>query len=1194
MATELTPAILRSMGCVSATGNFVLDDEGTANLEFKRQASLGGYGAEVTLGGKTWWVKSEGWNSEGEKFKRWTIELEDEEGRLNRTPYLGRPDWGDIFPLQRGLPKLARVSTLMTALGLEWNEEDAMVPVPSLSGGESIGDIKKQILHWVQRNVPPAGSAAVGSVLKYNADSTAKATGEIRMNFNLLPIGGLNSGFYVNGVPVMLGNSRVGAAGLATAINAMNAGVTATASGTRVNLTATTAGEDGNDITIGVRSEEGEVTLSDSTLSGGRDGHTEEQLVPGTAATTTHRFSWYGDYTVGIGSESYYFEKGTNTAPAMQLATEINADASCPVTAEVGEGSRVLLTAKTAGVAGNSIAIDKDAPDDYEISGPTLTGGADAQIETPAEGATLWLRVRNTAAWARLDARPMIDDYVFGYPGIISGASATIVAEGVRTAISASGAPYSSGIVTVESATSIRIDMPDGTEGNSWGIHFNQSFSLDNYLQNKAGIAYDELHANGGADAVYSDPVAATGWVDCCAGTIAINGSTFAEPPSSLPSDWATLVNESDDYEAEVNEGKITFFRRDPGALPLAVSGNVLYWTPETSTPGTDAHYEEREVDATPATGWFDLGETGLHPIIEHTGLFVNGIELQGAGLSAANVVSMLNANTDFGVTAALTSSSTADGVVYLTARESGAAGNEVSLSYIGAQNEQRPLTLSGTALTGGTKGAVQTVAMLGDRMTTTSVTPRYDLICPAAGTYGRFSLVVPDGASLAQPGALALYIAPAAIASDTGFAEDSKSRERIQDEAGQWMTVQGLKVPSGWSITGGTVNPADAAKFWGQFAQFQVLKNLASYIDWGDMTFYPVSKADAYPPADSGLAADAKQDPPENYRELVDGNIYIHTAGSFPASSESRNNPSGLHFCKGALRQTVRLNSIPQVMPKGFKLADLKRLFSDSSLDDSNRMVRSITLVVSGNFIDRRRKRYKTGTNEDGDVQQPQYIETESETAQETILLGDYSSALNSYYDQRQVLYHDVNIELPLTSDFDAQTVLGGQLVVQSGQTAACPVRQVSVDYLSKRVSVSAGSPDLLSFDELLERRIMLRDSFRGAISRAQEDDMDTGTGGSGGSSTTAERGDMTAPSISPSFSTATESAAVKNVPFAVFTKDGKTYIGEGTLSRGGKTATLQTTEIPDTVLKAGKNFRPKFIISGGQAKIVIEYDKR
>lgn len=1182
-ATELTPAILRQMGCVSAQFGFILDDESSAELEFAKPVTLGGYGAELTFDNKSWWIRHEGWSKRGESQRRWTIELEDEEGRKNRTPYLGRPDWLDVFHTIE-TPKCARVSVLMAALGEEWNEEDAVIPVPALSGGESIGDIKKTILHWVQRNTPMAApSHPSGAVLRYGAPtSSTRATGEIRMNFKLLPIGGLHSGFYVNGAPVKLsGNTRVGASGLATAINSMNAGVTATASGTRVNLTATTAGESGNDISIAARAEEGDVILSDSTLTGGADSYTDSILVQGTPASVTLEPIWYQSeeygYPVYIGSRVYEFWKGRTENPAYQLAQAITAAPDAEVTAEYRsweDTSRVLLTAKTPGAAGNSITLEKDAPDDYAISGETLTGGSDG-VPIPATTACAYLAVDSAENWSS-------GVFISLRDSILNTYSATFD----RTSASAFVSAYNSSLLgghsvaSLVDSTTVKISaLSSGESGNRIQVSLpssNVHFAVSQTVQFSYGGA-QSVNFAGGASAHTSDPVAATGWIDCCTGYIELDESRVAEPPASTLPAWSERISALIGFTATetAEHDSIVVERTQDGENPISIASDIFFKA--ASDDGTDAHYEDVTVSATAATGYIDLAETGTHPIIEHTGLFVNDKELLGAGLSAADVVNVLNADTEFGVTASLVSGSVADGIVYLTARETGQEGNTVPLFYSGAPG----VDLSAPFLRGGTLGPVEQVEKLwgeDGKSPSVSGTPRYDLLCPAAGTYGRFNIVLPDGGNLAQPGALAIYVPELQLMGSNTNASDGFSAA-VQEAAGQWMQVRGTQVPTGWSIEGGTVNPAAATKFWSSFPQFKAFKELAAHLQWGKLTFFPVTAEDAYPPeGETGI--------PANYKELVDGNLYVLTQGSFSADKKSRNNPSGLHFCRGTLKQKVKLKSLPQALPRGVKKEDILKIFSDAAKDDDeNKTIRAATLVLNAVFIDRRSKRFQTGTNAEGSSPSTPE-ETESGTTAEEVTANDYRFALSQYYAQRQTLYNDVETEVVL-NDISPATLLGCQLVVEQGQQTTSPIRAVSMDYVTRHARIQAGAPDMLSLDEFLELRNMVKNSFRATISKATSGELQTGRAAT-------QRTDNIAPSVSPSIATSVESAAAKIVPFSVYRDGDKVYMAAGTLSRGGKTATMETTEIPPDILAKGTNFGPELVIKEGEAKIIITYDEK
>lgn len=1089
--TELTPEVLKSMGCCSASVTYVLDDESSATLEFAAEQRIGGYGAQVTLGGKTWWVKHVGWTSEGEKRKRWTVELEDEEALLNKTPYLGKPDWSDVLP--KGA-KTAQVSRLMEALGLEWNEEDALVPVPSLSGGESIGDIKKQILQWVQRNCPPAGNAAVGSLLRYDPNSTAHATGEVRMNFNTLPVGGLRSGIFVGNREVRV-SAPANAAALAAAINAdTDSPAAATASGTRINLTAKTAGDAGNDIRLGVGEEEGAVTRSGDNLTGGADSYSETYIVPAEPASVTVEPVWYqGEdwgHPVYIGSQTYEFWKGRAASPSSQLAEAINYDPESPVIADelAFGGSKIKLFAKIPGSAGNSITLDKDAPDGYAVSGPTLTGGADATE------ASVYL-VKKNYYWTNLK--------IFRFLVTIGGVAEEIILSGVSPSTSSEAAQVLNAKFTEKSLPIVASDegsddylriscTNSGTSGNAIQVTKNiDDYGIFGFGEPMSPI-YDinvPVNLSGGADATV-----ATGWVDCCTGYIELDGQRVDEPPSSALADWSIRVSDLPGFTASetATHDAIIIKRRQGGVNPILWNENMFFEM--DSFDGTDETTDERTVPAVAATGWIDLGTTGTHPRVQHTGLFINGVEVLGHLLSPLDVVNRLNSSTSYGVTAALTSGSVADSIVYLTARTAGAAGNAVSLAYTGDDG----VTLSGSTLTGGTLGAVETIGRLfggaDSKATALRINPRYDLLCPAAGVYGRFNIVYPAGASLAQPGAFAYYVAPLELVGDkngrnisSGSLPDSWL-PAVRSAAGQVMEVRGRRVPAGWSINrrGGGA-PTASHEFWSKLPGFDLLEKLGTgNIEYSTgLYFFPVPVDKAYPSESEG---EETLPPPANYKAITSGNLYLLVQGSFPGSSKASNNPSGLHFCQGSLRQTVRFTGDMNELPEGVDAEDVTTFFSDSYKGK-----RSITLVLDGIFIDRRVKRFYTGTNTDvtpdggGGGEGGGGTTPEEETREEELTRRDYEESLRQYYAAHSLLYLDVSVDVSkVPNAFNPQSILGSQLVSEQGQTAKCPVRSVTLDMLTKRMTVEAGSPELFSFDELLQRRQLIRKGALRSISQA------------------------------------------------------------------------------------------------------------
>lgn len=980
-ATELTPAMLREMGCISGSVQWVLDDEGSGSMEFAKKPPFV-FGDELIIEGKHWWVKNLPVSHEGETKTRWTVDLEDEEARLNTIPYLGNPDGSGMLATAAGtniVRMVSRAKNVANAITLSWREESPMLPIPALTGGESIGDIKHQLLQWAPRNCPPAGGAPVGTLLRYETNSKAHAKGEIRMNFNRLPVGGLRSGIFVGNREVRVA-APANAAGLAAAINADSEfSATATASGTRINLTAKTAGEAGNDIRLGVSADEGEVVRSGDNLTGGADSYTETYIVPATPAYLNVELEYpsvYGPglYAVFIGGREYLFKKDDVQTPAAELTAAINEDTESVViaTVDTDHPSKVIIEAKETGASGNAITLSLLDLYDYQVSGPFLTGG-----------------------------------------------SATKKAQG---------------------------------------------------------------------------------WVDCCTGELVLDGTTYKEPASGGPYAWAEIINASGDFICL--EGYIDIYpqlkidRVVPGLNPITYAGLgsrliAIY-------NGTDETTAERTVPAVAATGWIDLGTTGTHPRVQHTGLFINGVELLGHALSTADVVRALNDDNRFGVTADLTSGSVADSIVYLTAREEGAPGNEISLLYSGDEGVE----LSGAYLTGGTLGDVATLGRLfggaNSKPVSMQLRPRYDLLCPAAGLFGKYNYVVPRGASLSQPRAFAYHVPGHEIVSaenavttyqSTGGSMPDSYLPDVRNAAGQLMEVRGRRVPTGWSIKGGSAPvPGQAHDFWTKLPAFHLLDKLGiGNLEYhNSMTFFPVAVDKAYPEETEG---EDTLPPPANYKAITDGNLYLLVQGSFPGSSKSSNNPSGLHFCQGTLRQTVFFTGDTANLPSGVKAEDVESFFSDTAARQNGKLARCITLVLTGIFIDRRVKRYYTGSSADaaptdsggGGGGGGTVVLSAANDAEKNA----YIAAINAYYASHSQLYTDATVQMLYTpGDVSPQEMLGAQLVVEEGQTTSCPVRRVTLDLLTRRMTVEAGSPDLLSFDDMLERRKTLKKSISRQVS--------------------------------------------------------------------------------------------------------------
>lgn len=469
---------------------------------------------------------------------------------------------------------------------------------------------------------------------------------------------------------------------------------------------------------------------------------------------------------------------------------------------------------------------------------------------------------------------------------------------------------------------------------------------------------------------------------------------------------------------------------------------------------------------------------------------------------------------------------------------------------------------------------------------TDASFRARRDL-CPPAVSLSWSSgteRVFPAGGNPRQPWAFRMEIPARAGAEEEE--PTPKQQRNYQRAAAQKMVVRGHKVPTGWANTGNmktaSGKPGEHQKFWAHFPAMRALaKTNAACLDFGTAIFEAVPLNDAFPVDEEDAEDEDAPGQPANYEEFVastqnDTNIYAHFDGSFPASKESRDNVSGLKFCRGVLKQYVWLKTD---YAGSLSKEKWMEFFSGSAtFTDANgkHKCRYALLTLECNFINRRRKVYKVGTNEVM-PSDPDYIENEEEeeTPDEPDSGPsdtDYISAAQDYYNATRKLFYDGAITLhgvrgylPSRINSSNLSIIGGRSEWESMNT---PVVRAAWNPARHTLELSTGSPELLTIDERIQRQQLGRQSSMGAgTSFATPPSMYEPP--------TTEPGEpqpepATYPMISPSVNaeaTVTKAGRPLN-PFELYEEDGKWYLNEGTLvAPGGKIISFETTDVTEDV---------------------------
>lgn len=465
---------------------------------------------------------------------------------------------------------------------------------------------------------------------------------------------------------------------------------------------------------------------------------------------------------------------------------------------------------------------------------------------------------------------------------------------------------------------------------------------------------------------------------------------------------------------------------------------------------------------------------------------------------------------------------------------------------------------------------------------------PRYDLCPPAVGLSWEEpnksiwrDVVFPEGGNLRQPWAFRFQVPKLGGGSVT---DDPEQRKNVQQAAQPSMLVKGRQVPTGWDVSGNMkssegISASEWYKFWSGFSAMSTLKKTnLSCLAFGKAIFAAVPVDDAFPAGE--LAEEEDTEVPANYEAFQPNNLeklYVLYQGQFPASSKARDNVSGLKFCKGKLKQYVWLKE--KYTGEATK-TEAKEFFSGKfplKGEDINTANYAL-LELDAVFINRRRKKYQVGTNELASDDEDYITDDDNggSTEDAEATAADYISAARSYYNATRKLFYDGSITLRGVAQYSPEH-LGDNLNIIGGrpewETMDTPIVQAEYDPKRKTLTLSTGSPEILTIDERVHRTLLGRQSNLNA-GTTFADPPRTTSGDGGGDSGSDD--DSSFPMVGPSISA--NVAAVKSGkplnPFQVYEdEDGKVYINEGTLvAPGGKVINFSTTEVTD---RAGDGVR-------------------
>lgn len=552
-------------------------------------------------------------------------------------------------------------------------------------------------------------------------------------------------------------------------------------------------------------------------------------------------------------------------------------------------------------------------------------------------------------------------------------------------------------------------------------------------------------------------------------------------------------------------------------------------------------------------------------------------------------------------VGAVIAAAAKAAAAVGITIVQSGLADNRILMPFVGGtesvwsvlQNALRWVPCARTQCVGKTLyiESGETEAEEGDggityaRRVQSSTRSSMDLLPPpVVAARGGQSFEFPSGASIYQPGAF-VYNVPVNTNTTTpssggkgdvpGYG-NAAYRDAMREINGQWMTVRGFKVPSGASTTPQRVGQGgggggDWVKFWQSFGVGAELAG-ASDFDMGTPFWHCTPVDVAYPPADDSAASGSALGPklndsgePANYKDLGGSGMYVLTAGSFPASSDPRGNVSGLKFCKGSLTQYVWTTK-PLSDPK------LLDFFSGSCIVDGKPR-RYTCFHMEAIFINRRSKRYQTGTNKDapgdgdGGGSDAGSGSGDKGTAAVAEWTPDYHAALKAYYDAtRRMETTESTVTLYGVSGFEPGVTTLRQAFAAAKLTGACG--RVVYDAAARTLTLTNSRRSVLGVDDYIQRQEIGKRQAAADAANIPHNIYPAGlmpdSSGGGGEDDDDDKDDDEFPMVSPAVAAASSASRLpsqKIGPRSLFSVGDTWYLNAGAVAVGSKVVNIGIT---------------------------------
>lgn len=517
--------------------------------------------------------------------------------------------------------------------------------------------------------------------------------------------------------------------------------------------------------------------------------------------------------------------------------------------------------------------------------------------------------------------------------------------------------------------------------------------------------------------------------------------------------------------------------------------------------------------------------------------------------------------------------------------------------------------------LAGGADRATETITEVVGTfggVTSVSLRARHDLVPPVCALTGKVHAVLPQGGDIRTPGSYVYNLPKDDVEGESGGGEmDDETRRAVQDAAAPKMEVIGWEIPEAWKLDQTEMLHAvkeveKYIKFWGAFSKFKVLKKLAAVVRFGGMRVEIVDAEDAYEeeediiiPAPGESESDVKKipynyDPPKSEKDENWEKLYVHQEGSFPASRRRKKCLSGLKFCKASIYQNVVLvGKIPagvMTMERALEFFDGHKPFTDD-VSSTAKPRRYTCLRLDCTLINRRKKRYKTGTNELCEDDQDYKPEENSGGAEgdKDREKGEYIDFLNSYYAATRKLYYDGTVTLTRV-DFDPAALCAHGINIAGldpeWETMESPCVQAVYDAFERRLSLTLGSREPLTIDEMADRSQAIKEqAMSGSIAaqNSEDDGKDFNDDPNPENPENPDKNDdleMIAPNHTASHSSELKGRALE--PFEVYPEGDRWYINEGELASPQGAINFPKTEIT-SIYKDGH----KYIV-------VPKYDKK